>query len=182
VKPESAALSPVCVVPGAVATAIGELRVACTAAGVVAVALPGEDLACFERHTTHSAHHAVDTADGRKAAEALIERTTEELAAYVAGRLQQFTVPLSTVGTAFQQLVWRAVCAVPYGKTTTYGAVAAALGRPLAARAVGHANGSNPLPIIIPCHRLVGRDGSLTGYGGGLPLKRWLIEHERLHV
>ena len=88
-------------------------------------------------------------------------------------------VPVATGGTAFQRAVWRALRAVPSGATTSYGRLAAHLGRPGASRAVGLANGSNPIGIVVPCHRVVRADGSLTGYGGGLHRKRWLLEHER---
>lgn len=102
-----------------------------------------------------------------------------QLAAYFDGTLTEFTVPLAPRGTPFQHEVWRLLCAVPYGATTTYGELAARLGRPGAARAVGHANGHNPISIIVPCHRVVGSAGALTGYGGGLPNKRFLLAHEQ---
>jgi methylated-DNA-[protein]-cysteine S-methyltransferase len=106
----------------------------------------------------------------------------EQIAAYFAGELTTFQLPLTPGGTAFQQEVWRALVDIPYGATTTYAALAAVIGRPTAVRAVGAANGQNPIPIVIPCHRLVGRDGSLTGYGGGLWRKEWLLGHERGHA
>jgi methylated-DNA-[protein]-cysteine S-methyltransferase len=102
-----------------------------------------------------------------------------QLTAYFAGKLRQFDVPLAPDGTAFQQQVWRALCDIPYGETTSYGKLAERIGNPKAVRAVGLANGSNPIAIIIPCHRVIGSDGSLTGYGGGLPVKRTLLELER---
>jgi len=102
----------------------------------------------------------------------------EQLVAYFDGSLMEFDLPLSLSGTPFFARVWEAVQEVPYGETRTYGEIAAVLGRPGAARAVGAANGRNPLPIIVPCHRLVGADGGLTGYGGGLERKRWLLDHE----
>jgi O-6-methylguanine DNA methyltransferase len=89
------------------------------------------------------------------------------------------TVPIRLGGTAFQRDVWEALRAIPAGTTTSYGRLAANLGRPKASRAVGMANGSNPIAIVVPCHRVIGSDGSLTGYGGGLPRKQWLIRHER---
>ena len=88
-------------------------------------------------------------------------------------------VPVETAGTPFQRLVWSALRAVPAGTTVTYGHLAARLGRPRATRAVGMANGSNPVPIVVPCHRVIGANGALTGYGGGLDRKRWLLSHER---
>jgi methylated-DNA-[protein]-cysteine S-methyltransferase len=101
-----------------------------------------------------------------------------ELNDYLEGRLARFTVPLDLQGTAFQREVWRRVLEIPYGCTRTYSEVARAIGRPLAARAVGAANGANPVPILVPCHRLVGASGDLTGYGGGIELKRWLLRLE----
>jgi len=105
-----------------------------------------------------------------------------ELDEYFAGTLQDFTVPLSPRGSTFQKQVWQALSEIPYGETTSYGKVAASIGHPDGARAVGVANGQNPIPIIVPCHRVIGADGSLTGYGGGLDAKRWLLDHEARHA
>ncbi|MCA9677318.1 MAG: methylated-DNA--[protein]-cysteine S-methyltransferase, partial [Myxococcales bacterium] len=102
-----------------------------------------------------------------------------QLAAYLDGARRAFDVPLAPAGTPFQLAVWDALLAIPYGATESYGALARRLGRPHAARAVGAANGQNPISIIVPCHRVIGADGSLTGYGGGLPAKRWLLAHEQ---
>jgi methylated-DNA-[protein]-cysteine S-methyltransferase len=101
-----------------------------------------------------------------------------QLAEYFAGTRRAFSVPLAPVGTAFQLAVWQALQAIPYGETVAYGELARRLGRAGAARAVGLANGSNPLPVIIPCHRVIGADGALTGFGGGLPIKRALLRLE----
>lgn len=101
-----------------------------------------------------------------------------QLDAYFAGRLEVFDLPLALDGTPFQVKVWRAVAEIPYGQTRAYGDVARRIRRPSAVRAVGAANGQNPLPIIIPCHRVIGSNGSLTGYGGGLPIKRALLALE----
>lgn len=101
-----------------------------------------------------------------------------ELEAYFAGALTSFTVPLAPRGTAFQLAVWRALVAIPLGARVTYGDIARAIGRGGAERAVGAANGQNRIAIIVPCHRVVGADGSLTGYAGGLDRKRWLLAHE----
>jgi len=98
---------------------------------------------------------------------------------YFAGTRQTFELPLHPHGTPFQLEVWGALLAIPYGETTSYAAIAQRIGRPNAVRAVGAANGANPLSIIVPCHRVIGSDGDLTGYGGGLPAKRWLLAHER---
>lgn len=91
-------------------------------------------------------------------------------------------VAVATGGTDFQRGVWQALRAIPAGSTITYGALAGAIGNPAAIRAVGLANGANPVGIVVPCHRIVGADGSLTGYGGGLARKRWLLDHERRHA
>jgi len=109
----------------------------------------------------------------------VLERAREQLEEYFTGRRQQFDLPLDPRGTDFQRRVWQRLRSIAYGETTTYGALARELGDPGASRAVGLANGSNPLPIVIPCHRVIGADGSLTGFGGGLPVKQALLELER---
>jgi methylated-DNA-[protein]-cysteine S-methyltransferase len=102
----------------------------------------------------------------------LIKEASEQLHAYFAGKLQNFDLPLDlSAGTAFQQAVWQALLAIPFGQTTSYGALSSGMGKPLAVRAVGTAIGRNPISIIVPCHRVVGADGSLTGYAGGLDRK-----------
>jgi methylated-DNA-[protein]-cysteine S-methyltransferase len=103
----------------------------------------------------------------------------DALARYFAGEFAALgEVGWATAGTAFQRAVWSALVRIPVGQTTTYGALAVQLGRPGAMRAVGAANGANPISIVVPCHRVVGANGSLTGYGGGLPRKHWLLRHE----
>jgi len=104
---------------------------------------------------------------------------SRQLRAYFAGELESFDLPLSPQGTPFQQKVWGELCKIPYGETTSYGELARRIGNPNASRAVGLANGSNPIPIIIPCHRVIGSNGKLTGYGGGLPIKEKLLGLER---
>ena len=106
------------------------------------------------------------------------DRAERELAEYFRGERRAFTVKLAPVGTAFQQRVWDALLRVPYGTVESYGAVARSIGSPAAVRAVGAANGRNPIPIIVPCHRIVGSNGDLTGYGGGMAKKQWLLGHE----
>ena len=101
-----------------------------------------------------------------------------QLDEYFAGERRRFDLPLAPRGTEFQRRVWRALTEIPYGKTTSYGELARHIGKPSASRAVGLANGANPLPIIVPCHRVIGADGSLTGFGGGLPIKRKLLALE----
>lgn len=105
-------------------------------------------------------------------------RAANELLAYFAGTLRVFSVPLDMQGTDFQLSVWTHLLKIPYGETRSYAQVAEAVGRPKAVRAVGAANGSNPVAIIVPCHRVIGSSGKLTGYGGGLPLKKRLLELE----
>ena len=109
---------------------------------------------------------------------AILAACLTQLAEYFDGVREEFSVPLDLNGTPFQLAVWRALMQIPYGATAGYGDVAAAIGRPKAARAVGGANHNNPVSIIVPCHRVIGSDGSLTGYGGGLHRKRWLLDHE----
>lgn len=102
----------------------------------------------------------------------------KQVAQYDAGKRQEFEFELAPDGSDFHKQVWSALVKIPFGTTTTYGALAKKLGRPKAPRAVGHANGSNPIALIVPCHRVIGSTGSLTGFGGGLPMKRALLEHE----
>jgi methylated-DNA-[protein]-cysteine S-methyltransferase len=105
-----------------------------------------------------------------------------QLDAYFAGELTEFDVPLAPAGSGFQLAVWAALTRIPYGETASYGEIAAEVGRPDAVRAVGSTNGRNPIAVIIPCHRVIGADGTLVGYGGGLPRKRLLLELEAEHA
>jgi methylated-DNA-[protein]-cysteine S-methyltransferase len=105
--------------------------------------------------------------------------TISQLRSYFAGELQEFDLPLAPEGTPFQLKVWERLCEIPYGETISYGELARRIGNPNASRAVGLANGSNPIPIVIPCHRVIGSNGKLTGYGGGLPIKEKLLALER---
>ena len=107
-----------------------------------------------------------------------LARLSEELAEYFAGKREAFTVPVVPRGTAFELKAWEYLRSIPFGQTRSYGQQARAVGSPGAARAVGRANGRNSIAIVIPCHRVIGADGSLTGFGGGLDRKRWLLEHE----
>jgi methylated-DNA-[protein]-cysteine S-methyltransferase len=110
-----------------------------------------------------------------------VDRAAQQLGEWFAGEREHFDLPLAPAGTAFQRRVWAALVGVPYGETASYGDIAAAIGQPTATRAVGAANGRNPIPLIIPCHRIIGTDGSLTGYsgGGGIETKRYLLDFER---
>jgi methylated-DNA-[protein]-cysteine S-methyltransferase len=108
----------------------------------------------------------------------ILRMTIEQLGEYFAGSRTRFELPLDLEGTRFQLAAWRSLADIPFGATTTYGRQAAGLGIPRAARALGAANGANPVCIVLPCHRVIGADGSLTGFGGGLPVKQWLLDHE----
>jgi len=108
-----------------------------------------------------------------------LAETIRQLRAYFAGALREFDLPLAPEGTEFQQRVWRELLTVPFGTTISYGELARRIGSPKASRAVGLANGANPIGIVIPCHRVIGSDGTLTGYGGGLKNKAWLLAHEQ---
>ena len=155
-------------------TPLGMARLYGTARGLLFVALPGElrDFAPeWLLRATRGGEFVEDAAPLREA--------SEQLTAYFAGTRRAFSVAIDWRGTPFQRAVWEAVIAIPYGETRTYGEIAIALGRPQAARAVGGANGANPLAPIVPCHRLIGTDGTLRGYGAGVATKRWLLDLER---
>ncbi len=111
--------------------------------------------------------------------DALFRVAFGQLRGYFAGELTRFDLPLRLAGTAFQNKVWSALCEIPFGTTISYGALASRIGQPTASRAVGGANGANPLPIVVPCHRVIGSDNSLTGFGGGVEIKRFLLAHEQ---
>ncbi|MEU0496194.1 methylated-DNA--[protein]-cysteine S-methyltransferase [Mycobacterium sp. NPDC006124] len=117
--------------------------------------------------------------DGWEPDDSLFGDAIDQLAAYFAGDLLEFDLDLDLVGTEFQRRVWAALLDIPYGETRSYGEIARHIGSPGASRAVGLANGHNPIGIIVPCHRVIGANGSLTGYGGGLPKKKQLLEMER---
>lgn len=123
----------------------------------------------------HPIRRGADWQEGRHS---LLDATQRQLDEYFAGQRTSFDLPLDLQGTAFQQLVWRTLATIPYGETISYSDLAARVGRPTAVRAVGAANGRNPLPIVLPCHRVIGADGSLTGFGGGLPTKGFLLDLE----
>ncbi len=115
---------------------------------------------------------------GSPASERVLDRAQAWLAAYFQHRPLPALPPLAAEGTAFQRAVWARLCAIPYGQVATYGAIAAELGKPGGARAVGQANGRNPIPIMVPCHRVVAGGGALGGFSAGLARKRWLLKHE----
>ncbi len=116
---------------------------------------------------------------GLKDAPGVLREAWRQLAEYFEGRRTEFSVRLALRGTEFQKVVWAELRKIPFGETRSYGEIARACGRPGAARAVGGANNKNPLVIFVPCHRVIGADGSLTGFGGGLWRKKWLLEHEK---
>ncbi len=108
----------------------------------------------------------------------VLRQAERELAEYFAGRRKRFTFPVEHSGTELQEKVWKTLAKIPFGETRSYADIAREIGSPRAVRAVGAANGKNPIAIVLACHRVIGSDGTLTGYGGGLPIKRWLLEHE----
>jgi methylated-DNA-[protein]-cysteine S-methyltransferase len=109
----------------------------------------------------------------------VLEKTRKQVDEYFSGNRKEFDIPLLMIGTDFQRRVWKALIRIPYGATSTYGKIAEDIGIPRAVRAVGGAAGANPISIIIPCHRVIGSNGGLVGYGGGLPLKKWLLRLEQ---
>ncbi len=122
-----------------------------------------------------SGHKAFDPHPDWQQSDLPFREVRRQLDAYFGADLRQFDLPLQLSGTRFQNSVWRYLSGIPFGETRTYGEIAVALGRPKASRAVGAANGNNPIPIILPCHRVIGADGSLTGFGGGIATKRYLL-------
>ncbi len=148
---------------------LGELLVTGDAAGLTGLYLP-------------TGKHPRSVQAGWSRDDAAFAEVRAQLAEYFAGTRRDFDLPLNAAGSAFQKRVWSALVAIPYGETTSYGRIAAAVASPDAARAVGLANGQNPISVVVPCHRVIGADGSLTGYGGGLDAKRWLLSHEASHA
>jgi len=158
----------------ALKTRIGKVRVAATQRGVCKIALGKETAEDFfgwlERY--------VGRAPRKPERCGIVALALDQIAEYLSRRRREFDLPLDVRGTEFQRRMWAAVANIPYGQTRTYAEVARAIGKPKAVRAVGAANGANPLPLVVPCHRVLGSDGSLTGYGGGLDVKRKLLEME----
>ena len=126
----------------------------------------------------HEQRHLQKNPSRRAAGRCELAPVVAQLQAYFAGELTDFDLPLQMHGTEFQRRVWASLCEIPYGERISYGELARWVGNPKASRAVGLANGRNPVAIVVPCHRVIGADGSLTGYGGGLDRKVWLLEHE----
>jgi O-6-methylguanine DNA methyltransferase len=143
--------------------------------GLIRVELPGPNAEL--RLNVWVALH-LPHASNRRGVSPILKKAATQLEAYFTGGLTEFSLPCHYVGTSFQAAVWRAVAGVPFGETRSYGEIAAAIDRPTAVRAVGAAQAANPLPIVVPCHRVIGADGGLHGYAGGLELKEWLLDHE----
>jgi methylated-DNA-[protein]-cysteine S-methyltransferase len=129
----------------------------------------------------HEQRHMTPPPDDAVTDDAWFKDVAQQFDAYFAGELTSFDVEIDLIGTPFQRSVWEQLSEIPYGETISYGELARRVGNPNASRAVGLANGRNPVAIIVPCHRVIGADGSLTGYGGGLERKTWLLEHETTH-
>ncbi len=149
-------------------TPVGELTLIASDRGLRAILWPNSSFAGA----------GIATRPGPNSEHPILRRALNQLDEYFAGSRTRFDVPLDLEGTRFQLAAWRSLANIPFGATTTYGQQAAALGIPTAARAVGMANGANPVCIVLPCHRVIGANGSLTGFGGGLHVKRWLLDHE----
>lgn len=152
-------------------TPIGRLRLAATEAGLAAVLFPNQEDTGFPKR------------DGTPKARAHLDKAVKALERYFEGKQKDFSgLTLAATGTEFQRSVWAALARIPYGETRSYADIAREIGNPKGVRAVGLANGKNPLPIIVPCHRVIGANGTLTGFGGGLPTKKWLLEFEGIET
>jgi methylated-DNA-[protein]-cysteine S-methyltransferase len=145
---------------------VGPLLIAGNDAGLQLIEFPSPRHPMPRDASWHEGDHAV------------LQRAREQLDEYFAGRRQGFDLPLAPQGTEFQRQVWWELASIPFGRTISYAELAQRVGRPTATRAVGAANGRNPIPIVLPCHRVIGADGSLTGFGGGLPTKQFLLRLE----
>lgn len=145
--------------------------------GPLTLVAEGRALVAIEMRPLARARASAERSDD----ESTLAEARRQLAAYFAGERRDFSLPLAPQGSPFQLRVWKALQRIPYGETTSYGEIAAAIGAPGSARAVGAANGANPLPIVVPCHRVIGANGSLTGYGGGIQRKKALLALEASH-
>ena len=150
------------------ATPVGELTLVASDQGLRAILWP-------KLSTARAGIHPMPR---RTPGHPILMQAAAQLDGYFAGSRTTFEIPLDLQGTRFQLAAWRSLARIPFGTTTSYGRQAAAHGSPKAARALGAANGANPVCIVLPCHRVIGADGSLTGFGGGLPTKQWLLDHE----
>ena len=163
---------------------VGMLEIAGTEKGVVSVNFARKDAPAKMPAKKGVSGKGAPVKSAAKSAQsasvpAPLRDCARQLEEYFAGHRKSFDCSLDLQGTDFQKKVWRALMKVPYGKTASYGKIARAVGRPGAARAVGGANHNNPVAVIVPCHRIIGADGSLTGYGAGIERKAWLLEHEK---
>jgi methylated-DNA-[protein]-cysteine S-methyltransferase len=150
-------------------TPIGRFLVAADERGLRRIDFPGPDQdACIGPQWQRGGAH--------------VAAALAQLREWFAGTRRHFDLPLAAEGTAFRQRVWDELGRIPYGSTISYGELARRIGSARASRAVGAANGANPLPIVVPCHRVIGANGTLTGFGGGLQVKQWLLDHERRHA
>ncbi|HEY7628604.1 MAG TPA: methylated-DNA--[protein]-cysteine S-methyltransferase [Ilumatobacteraceae bacterium] len=149
---------------------VGELRIIASERGLRAILWGAEDVARIA---------AIDDGDLVEERTPLLDEAVRQLQEYFAGTRRDFDLPLDPAGTPFQQSAWNVLRTIPYGKTMSYGEQARRLGDPNKARAVGAANGKNPLSIVVPCHRVVGSSGELTGFAAGIDVKSWLLDHER---
>jgi methylated-DNA-[protein]-cysteine S-methyltransferase len=149
---------------------VGELRLVAGDRGLRAILWGAEDVARIA---------SIDGADLVESTTPVLDAAVLQLEEYFAGTRREFDLPLDPLGTPFQQSVWMVLRSIPYGRTMSYGEQATKLGDPNKARAVGAANGKNPLSIVVPCHRVIGSGGHLTGFAGGLEVKSWLLDHER---
>ncbi|MGC1468136.1 MAG: methylated-DNA--[protein]-cysteine S-methyltransferase [Sphingorhabdus sp.] len=141
--------------------------------------IAADDAALRDISFATSRHRRAPDREWKEGLNAVLQKTVTQLSEYFAGNRRAFDVPLGPTGTQFQLRVWNALLEIPFGDTASYSQIAARIGRPSAVRAVGSANGRNPIPIIIPCHRIIGSNGALTGFGGGLDVKQSLLLHER---
>jgi AraC family transcriptional regulator of adaptative response/methylated-DNA-[protein]-cysteine methyltransferase len=161
---------------GAIETEIGTMLAAATGDGICLLDFAGSRIAPEQRYLEKRFRTNMSQEENNH-----IEKLRTELKEYFSGTLKVFTVPLIISGTPFQQLVWKELLRIPFGVTKSYLEQAAACGLSGSVRAVARANSSNRIAIVIPCHRVIGSDGSLTGYGGGLYRKKWLLDHEKRH-
>lgn len=162
-----------------VTTLIGVLRLYMGAQGAAGLILPTVDWKEREERLRASLEHRVAPLDPLPEGNATLEGAVQQLEEYFGGKRRSFTLALDPPGTSFQRQVWDVVCSIPFGSVCTYSQVARRIKKGLGARAVGAALAANPLPLLIPCHRVIGQDGRLVGYSGGLALKARLLAHER---
>ena len=162
-----------------VPTPIGDVRIRAEAGAIVAVELPHEGARAFGGDAFGGDAFGGDAFVAPEPDDPLLRLAAAQLRAYLAGTRTDFDLPLAPAGTSWQQRVWTALRGIPYGETVAYVDIARRLGAPGASRAVGGANGANPIAIIVPCHRVIAAGGGLGGYSGGLGVKRWLLDHER---